>query len=66
MRAMGADTRFWDLVVSKDPDGLDQLGHVSLYGPQQELDAGWPQYNSHLSMMFKEKYLPRTNPYLLP
>jgi phenylphosphate carboxylase alpha subunit len=53
----------WDLVVSKDPEtGWTNWGMYRFMVHTKNWLSGWPQVNSQLAMMFRERYLPKNEP----
>ncbi len=53
----------WDLVVCKDPEtGWSNWGMYRFMVHTKDWLTGWPQTTSQLSMIYRERYLPRNLP----
>jgi len=53
----------WDLVVSREPDtGWVNWGIYRFMVHDGQTLAGWPQANSHLGKVLREKYVPQGEP----
>jgi len=53
----------WDLVVSREPDsGWVNWGIYRFMVHDSQTLAGWPQANSHLGKVLRERYVPKGQP----